>query len=124
MKKIHHDIEFTVLRKKLKNTGSIEQKISLLEQLVTLQPRNPKNLALRRKYREEMETLRLKKASKKSVTASPYDGIHYRRQVVIVGETNTGKSTLLNRLTGANVAVKDIPYTTYKPEVQMMTCNG
>jgi ribosome-interacting GTPase 1 len=124
MKKIHHDIEFTVLRKKLKNTGSIEEKISLLEQLVALQPRNPKNLALRRKYREEMETLRLKKTSKKTVAVSPYDGIHFKRQVVIIGETNTGKSTLLNRLTGANVEIKDTPYTTYKPEVQMMTCKG
>lgn len=124
MKKIHHDIEFTILRKKLKNAGSIEEKISLLEQLVALQPRNPRNLTLRRKYREEMESLRLKKASKTSVAVSPYDGIHYKRQVVITGETNTGKSTLLNRLTGANVPVKDTPYTTYKPEVQMMTCNG
>ncbi|UCD07970.1 MAG: 50S ribosome-binding GTPase [Dehalococcoidales bacterium] len=124
MKKIHHDIEFTVLRKKLKNAGSIEDKILLLEQLISLQPRNPKNLALRRKYREEMETLRLKKSSKKSVMVSPYDGIYYKRQVVITGETNTGKSTLLNRLTDADVAVKDTPYTTYKPEVQMMICKG
>ncbi|MBN2076543.1 MAG: 50S ribosome-binding GTPase [Dehalococcoidales bacterium] len=124
MKKIHHDIEFTVLRKKLKNTGSIEEKISLLEQLVALQPRNPKNLALRRKYREEMETLRLKKMSKKRTANSPYDVIHFKRQVVIIGETNTGKSRLQNRLTGADVSVKDTPYTTYKPEVQMMTCNG
>ena len=124
MKKIHHDIEFTVLRKKLKNTGSIEEKISLLERLVALQPRNPKNLALRRKYREEMETLRLKKVSKKTVAVSPYDGIHFKRQVVIIGETNTGKSTLLNRLTGSYVEIKDTPYTTYRPEVQMMTCKG
>ena len=124
MKKIHHDIEFTVLRKKLKNTGSIEEKISLLEQLVTLQPRNPKNLALRRKYREEMDTLRLKKTSKKSVTVSPYDGIHYKRLMVIIGEANTGKSTLLNRLTGGDVEIKDTPYTTYKPEVQMMIVKG
>ena len=124
MKKIHHDIEFTVLRKKLKNTGSIEQKITLLEQLVALQPRNPKNLALRRKYREEMETLRFKKTSKKGTANSPYDVIHFKRQVVIIGETNTGKSRLLNRLTGADVPVKDTPYTTYKPEVQVMTCNG
>ena len=124
MKKIHHDIEFTVIRKRLKKAGSIDEKISLLEQLVSLQPRNPKNLALRKKYREEMETLRLKKASKKSITVSPYDGIHHKRQVVIIGETNTGKSMLLNRLTGANVLVKDTPYTTYRPEVQTMICKG
>jgi ribosome-interacting GTPase 1 len=71
-----------------------------------------------------METLRLKKASKKSVTVSPYDGIHFKRQVVLIGETNTGKSTLLNRLTGEDVEIRDTPYTTYRPEVRMMTCKG
>ncbi len=124
MKKIHHDIEFTVLRKKLKNTGNIEEKIALLERLVSLQPRNPRNLALRRRYRDEMETLRLKKASKKRVVMSPYDGIHYKRQVAIIGVANTGKSTLLNRLAGGDAEVKDSPYTTHKPEVQMMNYHG
>ena len=110
------------LRKKLDRVASIDEKIALLEQLVALNPRNPKNLALRKKYRESMETLRLKKGARKKVVGSPYDAIHYKRQVSLIGETNTGKSTLLNRLTGALTLIKESPFTTYQPEVQMMDC--
>lgn len=120
MKKVHHDIEFMRLRKRLDRTGSIDEKITLLEQLVALNPRDPKNLSLRRKYKESIETLRLKRSTKKKVVGSPYDAISYKRQVLLLGETNTGRSTLLSRLTGAATMIKETPFATYQPEVQMM----
>ena len=38
MKKVHHDIEFTKLRRRLDHVVSINEKIALLEQLVALNP--------------------------------------------------------------------------------------
>ena len=122
MKKIHHDIEFMLLRKQLDRVSNMEERVYLLEKLVALNPRNPKNLTLRRKYRNEIETLRLKKGMKRRSAGSPYDGIHHKRQVVLLGETNTGKSTLLNALTGARTPVQESPFTTYHPEVHIITC--
>ena len=61
MKKIHHDIEFKRLRQGLSHTSSIGAKIALLRQLVALNPRNPKNLTLRKKFREDLEKLRVKR---------------------------------------------------------------
>ena len=120
MKKVHHDIEFTKLRKKLDHVGSMDEKISLLEQLVTLNPRDPKNLALRRKYKETIETLRVKRKTRGKTVGSPYDAISHKRQVLLVGETNTGRSTLLFRLTGSPIRIEETPFATYRPEVQMM----
>ena len=54
------------------------------------------------------------------MVASPYDAINYKRQVLLIGETNTGKSTLLTNLTGLLTPIKESPFTTYRPEVQMM----
>ena len=120
MKKVHHDIEFMRLRKRLDRVGSIDEKIALFEQLVALNPRDPKNLALRRKYRETMETLRVKRRTRGRAAGSLYDAISYRRQVLLLGETNTGRSTLLARLTGSVIPVQEAPFTTHRPEVQMM----
>lgn len=45
-------------------------------------------------------------------------------QIVLVGTTNTGKSTLLKKLTGARVEIADYPFTTKKPEVGIMDYEG
>lgn len=45
-------------------------------------------------------------------------------QIVIVGTTNSGKSTLLNKLTNANAEVADYSFTTKKPEVGVMDYHG
>lgn len=45
-------------------------------------------------------------------------------QVVLVGTTNTGKSTFLNEQTKTKVLVADYPYTTRKPEVGTLDHHG
>ncbi|MEK6861701.1 MAG: GTPase [Nanoarchaeota archaeon] len=45
-------------------------------------------------------------------------------QVVIVGTTNSGKSTLLNKLTNANAEIADYPFTTKKPQVGIIDYHG
>lgn len=45
-------------------------------------------------------------------------------QIVLVGTTNSGKSTLLNALTGSHVDVADYPFTTTLPEVGIMDYHG
>jgi len=120
MKKVHHDIEFMKLRRRLDHVGSISEKIALLEQLVALNPRDPKNLALRRRYKETVGILRVKRRASRKAVGSLYDAISYKRQVLLIGETNAGRSTLLARLTGSPTPIEETPFTTYRPEVRMM----
>ncbi len=49
------------------------------------------------------------------------DGV---RTVALVGYTNTGKSTLLNALTGANVLVKDALFATLDPTSRKLEIDG
>ncbi len=120
--RIHHDIEFMKLRKKLKSPSSETDRIALLEQVVALRPRDPKNRHLQRLYREELGAIRLKRSQHRHHADNPYDGISYRRQVVLVGGANTGKSTLLGLLTGSAPEVSDTPYATYRPEHGLADC--
>jgi len=45
-------------------------------------------------------------------------------QVVIVGKTNVGKSSLVSALTSLNPPISEIPFTTKSPIIGMMNYNG
>lgn len=47
-----------------------------------------------------------------------------RRELALVGYTNAGKSTLLNRLTGAGVPVEDRLFVTLDPRTRQLTLPG
>ncbi len=45
-------------------------------------------------------------------------------QICLIGKTNSGKSTLLNALTGTNAEVAGYEFTTKKPEIGIMDYHG
>jgi len=121
----NQNIAFMLKKKELARARTEAEKLAILQELVQLNPKDSRDLEQRTKFKKELETLSRKRvsSSKGQVSNNPYDGIRYDRQVVIVGEANSGRSTLLQRLTGANVSVSEVAYTTYKPEVGMATYN-
>jgi GTP-binding protein HflX len=48
----------------------------------------------------------------------------FQPAVALVGYTNAGKSTLFNRLTGANVRVRDMPFATLDPTMRRLAPPG
>lgn len=120
---VNQDVEFQLLRKKINTASTQEDKISILEQLVSLNPRGTDALKARSRYKDELAGLKKKQSSaSRGGPAGLYDEIQYGRQMVIVGETNTGKSTLLQKLTDNHPTISNQPYTTYKPEIGMYIC--
>jgi ribosome-interacting GTPase 1 len=120
--KIHHDIEFMKLRKRLKHPENLAERARLLEQLVALKPRDPKNRHLQRGFREELESLRAKKRQHRHHVQSPYAGLNFKRVLALVGRTNTGKSCLLAALTGTEPEVSPNEFTTFQPEYGLTLC--
>ena len=82
---------------------------------------------MRKKYERRTAELR-RILSVQSSHAARRDPFSVRKrgiaEVALVGLPNSGKSTLMNALTGAGAATADYPYTTLTPNVGMWNVGG
>lgn len=105
---------------------SPEEKIKTLEKMISLAPKHKgaENLLAKlrlklKKLKEKEEKVKIqKKAGKKA-------GIKKEEmQAVIIGMTNSGKSSLLSILTNASPEIAEYNFTTKLPVVAMMSFSG
>jgi hypothetical protein len=112
--------EYFVAEKKFLEARTREEKIAALEEMIRTIPKHKsseKHLALLRKRLANLRKQKSVKATSRPKFIIKKTG---SAQVCILGMTKSGKSTLLNALTGVNVEVGDYPYTTKEPNVAMM----
>ncbi len=112
--------EYFVAEKKYLEAKRREEKIAALEEMIRTLPKHKgteKQLALLKK-----RLANFKKQKSTKATARPKFIIKKTgsAQVCILGMTKSGKSSLLNALTGVNFEVGDYPYTTKEPNMAMM----
>lgn len=116
--------EYFAAEAKFHSAKTKEEKIAALEEMIRLLPRHHGSETAIAQLKSRLA--KLKKESEKSSKGSR--GISITKegeaQVCVVGYTNSGKSSLLRKLTSAKPAVADHPYTTTKPEVGMLNYKG
>ncbi|MCK5067366.1 MAG: 50S ribosome-binding GTPase, partial [Bacteroidales bacterium] len=108
---------------RFRSATTTEDKIKFLEEMMGTIPKHKGTDHLRADLRKKLSKLKTastsKKTSKKQV--SPY---HINKegagQCIIIGATNTGKSTLVATQTNANPEVSEVPFTTWNPMPGMM----
>ncbi len=116
--------EAQVALRRLEEAETREEKIAAIQELLQRMDKHKgtenfvnqlkKRLA---KLRAELEKEKLRKSGVASVFSIKKQGAG---QVILAGLTNTGKSTILNYLTGAKSKVGDYPFTTTYPEVGIL----
>ena len=100
-----------------------EDKVKYLEEMMSTIPKHKGTDHLRADLRKKISKLKTATTSKKSSKkqASPY---HINKegagQIVIVGCTNAGKSSLVQTQTNAEPEVSHVPFTTWTPMPGMM----
>jgi uncharacterized protein len=102
---------------------TIEDKIESLEELYGTIPKHKGTDKLRADVRRRLAKLKSESQTKKHA-ARHESAFHVERegagQAVVLGPPNTGKSSLLVRLTHARPEVADFPFTTWIPTPGMM----
>jgi ribosome-interacting GTPase 1 len=108
---------------RFRSATTTEDKVKYLEEMMSTIPKHKGTDHLRADLRKKLSKLKTaatsKKVSKKQV--SPY---HINKegagQIIIIGCTNAGKSTLVAAQTNASPEVSEVPFTTWTPTPGMM----
>jgi small GTP-binding protein len=114
------DMEYT-------KASTTEEKLKALQKMLSAAPTHKGAEKLRQEIKTKISKLKDKQRKEteqkkgKAGISVPKEGA---AQIILVGMTNSGKSTLLKKLTGAKVEIGAYPYTTRKPEVGMMDYKG
>ena len=106
--------ECRVLERKYFEAETVPEKIKALENYHAAIPKHKGTERLRAQIKRGISKLRLELEERKKQKArmSLAEGVG---QVVILGASNAGKSSLLQTLTNASLAISDHPFTTTKP---------
>lgn len=97
-----------------------EEKLVALEEMIKTMPKHKSAESLRKNIRTRYKKLKTKVESgkKRKKSASRKQGIKKEEmQAVIIGLTNSGKSSLLDCLTNANPKIASYKYTTNQPQI-------
>ncbi len=102
-----------------------EEKLKALEEFLSYVPKHKGTENLVRWARKRMAELReeINERKRKSMLGGTYSFFVEKEgaaQIILVGYTKSGKSSILKSLTNANVEISEIPYTTKYPAVGML----
>ncbi|MBI4174502.1 MAG: 50S ribosome-binding GTPase [Candidatus Aenigmarchaeota archaeon] len=114
--------EYYKAEERFKAAKSKEEKIAALEEMIRLLPKHHGSENAHAQLKSRLAKLRKeseKKGARHAGVKKEGDG-----QVCIIGLANSGKSTLLAKLTDAKPRIAATPYTTTRPEVGMMDYKG
>ncbi|MBI4162995.1 MAG: 50S ribosome-binding GTPase [Candidatus Aenigmarchaeota archaeon] len=119
--------EYYLAEEKFRNAKNKEDKIIAMEEMIRQMPKHHGSEKALADLKSKLAKLKKESAasSKKGKGGSKFN-VHKEgeAQACLIGFTNSGKSWLLNKLTGSKASVSGHPYTTTKPEVGMMDYKG
>lgn len=119
--------EYFKVEQEYQDAKTTEQKIIALKKMLAACPKHKGSEKMQKEIKERIRKLKYKK-EKETRKTKGRGGFSLTKigdaQVCILGMTQTGKSTLISKLTNAMPKISDIPYTTKRPEVGMIEWMG
>lgn len=110
--------------KKFHEASSNEEKLKALEEMIRYAPSHKGAESLRKNIKTRYKKLK-QEIIKKSKTKFSKKGIKkFDLQAVLIGLTNTGKSSILKALTNAHPRIASYGFTTSNPEIGTLNYQG
>jgi ribosome-interacting GTPase 1 len=117
--------EYLAAEKEYEAAQTLENKIEKLKKMISHAPAHKGGENLRKQLKTRLKKFLEKKDKAKKSGKSSKIGIKKEdMQAVIIGLSNSGKSSLLNNLTNAQPKISDTQFTTTYPLIGMMSHNG
>src|SRR3989344_4782405 len=114
---INADYNYIEAQKKLDEAKTTQEKIRALEGLLSASPSHKGAEKLRLEIKTKISRLKTKQEKERSRRKGA-------AQVVLIGLTNSGKSTILSKLTNYKPLIAEYEFTTKKPEIGIMDYDG
>lgn len=118
--------DYYEVEKQYRAASSPAEKIVYLEEMLSIVPKHKGTDHLRADLRRKISKLKSSPAAKKSSKRDSAFRIDKEGagQVVVIGPANSGKSSLVTKLTNATPEISEAPYTTWTPTPGMMVVNN
>lgn len=121
---INAGYEYFAAEKKYLAAQTLEEKIDALKELIKAAPKHKGSENLLSELKTRLKKF-IEKSEKSASVGKGKKGIRKEGfQVILVGLPNSGKSTILSRVTNATPEVSSTPYTTREPNIGTMSYNG
>ena len=122
---INAGYEFFESQKKYDQAQTLEEKIVALEEMIKTAPKHKGSENLLAELKTRLKKFKEKLEKGKSIGKGTRKGIRKEGfQVALVGFTNSGKSSLLSKITNARPFISNTPFTTFQLEVGTMNYYG
>ncbi|MCD6274645.1 MAG: TGS domain-containing protein [Candidatus Aenigmarchaeota archaeon] len=115
--------EYYLAEEKYLKAKTKEEKILALEEMIRELPKHKGTEKLLAQLKRKLAKLKTQEGKRKKFVGERIEKTG-DAQICIVGETNSGKSSLLKELTGKNVEISEKRYTTTKPEIAVLDYGG